>query len=66
MKDQIAANKATIEANRKNFHTNFSGARSYLVRPLTGDQKAAVDAIIKAKDDAMDALQLATNALIKS
>ncbi|MEI7918992.1 MAG: hypothetical protein WCH65_01975 [bacterium] len=35
LKDQVAANKASIEANRKNFQANFSGAKSYLSKPIT-------------------------------
>ena len=66
LKDQVAANKIIIEANRKNFNANFSGARSYLLRPLTWVTKLAVDGIITTKDTAMKALQTTTNALIKS
>ena len=66
LKDQEKANKELIEANKKNFVANFSGAKNYVIKPLTWDQKLAVDAVIKAKDDAMKALQTATNALIRS
>lgn len=66
LKDQVAANKALIAANRKNFNANFSGARSYLTKPLMGDTKLAVDTIISTKDAAMKALQTATNLLILS
>lgn len=66
LKDQVAANKALIEANKKNFQANFSGARSYLTQPITGDTKLAIDAIVTTKDAAMKALQTTTNVFIKS
>jgi len=66
LKDQVQTNKWLIEANKKNFNANFSGAKSYLTKPLTGDTKFLIDDIIKAKDTAMQALQVATNALAKS
>lgn len=66
IKDQVSTNKATIEANRKDFHANFSGARSYLIKPLTWETKLLVNEIFQAKEASMEALQQATNALIKS
>lgn len=66
LKDQVKANKDTIEANRKNFHANFSGARSYVIKPLTGETKLLVNEIFQAKEASMEALQQTTNALIKS
>jgi hypothetical protein len=65
-KDQVSVNKATIEANRTNFHANFSTARSYLAKPLTGEKRQLVNEIIQAKNSSMEALQTTTNALIHS
>ena len=66
LKDQEKTNRETIEMNRKNFTANFSGARSYLTKPLTADQKKAVNSVITAKETAMKSLQTTTNALVKS
>ncbi|MEI6426507.1 MAG: hypothetical protein WCO66_04110 [Candidatus Absconditabacteria bacterium] len=66
LKDQEKTNKETIEMNRKSFVANFSGARSYLTKPLTADQKQAVNSVITTKETAMKSLQTTTNALVKS
>jgi len=66
LKDQEKANKEAIEANKRNFNANFGIARQYLVKPLTGDKRAIVNSIFKAKDKTMKDLQISTNALIKS
>lgn len=66
LKAQVAANKAAIEASKKEFKINFMWAKSYLTKPLTGNTLSAVNAIISTKDTAMKALQASTNLLIAS
>lgn len=65
-KDEEKANKEMIEMNKKNFNANFSGAKAYLIKPLTITQKEEINTIIKTKDIAMRTLQAETNALVKS
>jgi len=66
LKAQVRTNNWLIEANKKNFRANFSGAKSYLTQPLSAETKLLVNEIIQAKDTTMQALQTATNARITS